>query len=626
MKYMELLPLRILVGEAEYMPEELSLQSCREVRDLGNGLYEICDSVKNVGEKACRFATMVEAKTNYCPTHTVIPCVSYNGNEFGKGLEPKGLTRDGKPWVFAYDREGIPACTLCEDEKNATAMFAATTDETSLVSACSLVKTETGMCHRVIRPDRETPVCYIGRDEYDEGYIKNFTLAPGESLSHTTLVWEGEPKWENFGMASLMDRIVVYYDIKREEAPDFHTLWKAGIAYAKRLLTNCEGKGHRAFIIGLIPDDKDGFVYRGDRLYELGWCGQNALYARMFIRNGIKYGETADLEAGLEVLDGFVERCTFENGLYTVNLRLGRDKDATSDVCNLGWGAYELLLTYRMLKEVGIEREGYKTCALRLCDFFTEHYSDEFGFGKSWTMDGKCVDQGGSIGGFLLPAFLEAYRETREEAYLETAEKAFSFYAERDLDKFACSAGALDTVCVDKETSMPFIRAAVQLYDVTGKQEYLTYARKAAYYFLSWMYFYDALYDPETDFAVYGYHTKGGTSVSAQHHHIDPYGAMIVPDLVKLSDLTGEDFWRCASIWILKNASLLLSDGKTPIRGRVRPYGGQNEAFLHCRWGQPDYKKSADQIRGTINDWLVAWPSAFRLGAVADMEDLNLSF
>ena len=32
---MELLPLRILVGEAEYMPEELSLQSCREVRDLG---------------------------------------------------------------------------------------------------------------------------------------------------------------------------------------------------------------------------------------------------------------------------------------------------------------------------------------------------------------------------------------------------------------------------------------------------------------------------------------------------------------------------------------------------------------------------------------------------------------
>lgn len=626
MKHLTLKPLLVLVGDEIHRPEELGLQTEREIMDLGEGLYRVIDRVTNRGEKSCVFSTMVEAGTNYRPNHTVIPCVSYNGNEFGKGLEPKGLTRDGKPWVFAYDRESIPACTLCENEEIVTAMFAGTMDETSLVSACSLVKLEESMLHRVIRPDRETPVCYIGRDEYAEGYIRQFTLAPGKSLSHTTLLWEGVPKWKNFGMASLLDRIADYYDVCREEPPDFHRLWNAGISYAKRLLTNCEGKGHRAFIIGLIPDDKDEFVYRGDRLYELGWCGQNALYSRMFIRNGLKYGKTADLEAGLEVLDGFVDRCTFHNGLYTVNLRLGRDKRATSDVCNLGWGAYELILTYRMLKDAGIERESYKDCALKLCDFFTEHYSNSYGFGKSWSMDGDCVDQGGSIGGFLLPAFMEAYRETGVDRYLETAEKAFAFYVKRDLDQFACSAGALDTICVDKETSMPFIRAAIQLYDATGKQEYLMYARKAAYYFLSWMYFYDVLYDSETDFAVYGYHTRGGTSVSAQHHHIDPYGAMIVPDLVKLSDLTGEDLWRNCSILILKNASLLISDGETPIRGRVRPYGAQNEAFLHCRWGQPDYKNKADQIRGTINDWLVAWPSAFRLGTIADMEDMNLSF
>ena len=29
----------------------------------------------------------------------------------------------------------------------------------------------------------------------------------------------------------------------------------------------------------------------------------------------------------------------------------------------------------------------------------------------------------------------------------------FDFYVRRDLDEFTCTAGALDTVCVDKETS-----------------------------------------------------------------------------------------------------------------------------------------------------------------------------
>ena len=158
MKHLKLLPLRILVGEAEYMPEELALRVFRDVRDLGDGLVEVIDRVENRGTASCRFATRVEAKTGYHPTHTVIPCVSYNGNEFGKGLEPKGLTRDGDPWVFHCDREGIEASTLCENETDSTAMCAGTMDETSLVSACYLVADGEAMRHRIIRPDRETPV------------------------------------------------------------------------------------------------------------------------------------------------------------------------------------------------------------------------------------------------------------------------------------------------------------------------------------------------------------------------------------------------------------------------------------------------------------------------------------
>lgn len=47
-----------------------------------------------------------------------------------------------------------------------------------------------------------------------------------------------------------------------------------------------------------------------------------------------------------------------------------------------------------------------------------------------------------------------------------------------------------------------------------------------------------------------------------------------------------------------------LSDGSLTLKGATRPPGGQDEGFFHTRWGgQP----------GDVSDWLVAWPTAFRL-------------
>ena len=78
----------------------------------------------------------------------------------------------------------------------------------------------------------------------------------------------------------------------------------------------------------------------------------------------------------------------------------------------------------------------------------------------------KRQDQGGTIGGFLLCAFVEMYRETKEEPYLQMAEKALRFYVERDLNGFFCTAGALDTTCIDKETSIPLILSSVELFSL----------------------------------------------------------------------------------------------------------------------------------------------------------------
>ena len=39
------------------------------------------------------------------------------------------------------------------------------------------------------------------------------------------------------------------------------------------------------------------------------------------------------------------------------------------------------------------------------------------------------------------------------------------------------------------------------------------------------MFFYDCLYDENAEFSKYGYHTTGGTLISAEHSAIDPWGA-----------------------------------------------------------------------------------------------------
>ena len=197
------------------------------------------------------------------------------------------------------------------------------------------------------------------------------------------------------------------------------------------------------------------------------------------------------------------------------------------------------------------------------------------------------------------------------------AEKALRFYVERDLNGFFCTAGALDTTCIDKETSIPLILSSVELFSLTGKDIYLEYARKAAYYFTSWMYHYNVLYPAESDFERFGFTTMGGTAVSAQHHHIDAYGVMAVPALLRLADITGDTLWRQRAKALYDNTTQCISDGETPIRGKVRPFGSQNEGFHHCSWGME---------RGSLNDWLVAWPSSFRLYAIseADMGTLRL--
>ena len=334
----------------------------------------------------------------------------------------------------------------------------------------------------------------------------------------------------------------------------------------------------------------------------------------MLVEDYIRYGDRDSLNKALEILDTRVKNCTAKSGLLATQLSHYENlNEHTADTCNMGYGAYEFLRCYRRLKDINIDKPEYLDVVCRLCDFFCENYSEEYGFGKQWSLEGVCEDKSGAIGAFMILPMAELYRLTGEQKYLQMAEKAMKFYVRRDIDNFCCTAGALDTSCVDKETSAPFIISAILLYELTKNEIYLEYGKKAAYYFTSWMFHYQPVYENNTEIAQLNICIKGLTAVSTQHHHLDMYAGIVVPYLYKLADYTGDVRFRIRGDMMWKAVIQCVGDGKLKIHNKVRPVGSQNEAIFHCRWA---FKGGH---RGVLNDWLVAWPCAFRLSVLADI-------
>jgi hypothetical protein len=221
----------------------------------------------------------------------------------------------------------------------------------------------------------------------------------------------------------------------------------------------------------------------------------------------------------------------------------------------------------------------------------------------SWNKKGRCLNPEGSIGAFILPGLLKAYKFTNRKEYLESAQKAFHFYmAEFRRDK-ATTAGALDSYCVDKESVYPFLYAALELFKITNQSQYLDDAEFGAWYLTTWMFHHSIPIPTETTLGRMHYDTFGATSVSVAHHHLDPWGARFFLLLMELSKLKNDHSWaeRAQTLW---NQSMIgVSDGTFTSHEIIWPEGAQNEASFNTWFG----------IRNDVSVWFVAWPTAFRL-------------
>lgn len=579
---------------------------------------------------------------------TMIPSVNYNGNGWGDTPEYTGdRDENGEIWKYAYHRITVPSCTYTETKDASVALMAHEDDVTS----CAHYREDDGQHHLVMWPEVEGPRT-LQRHFWGEAY--EGSMEPRSDFEVIITAYEAEDKVIRYDR--LLDFTWRYYAHPIAPPRQPEELKRLALSYTKFLYQE-EQNGFGGFTMGSQWYRCYGQYMKTFHRYEISWVGQSAVMANMMLREYLETGNKESLRMGLLAHDSWIKFSENNCGIIDARIdfhewrvhpfsadyepdiwKLGESEYETHmgrrgktfpryadgrimlerDSCNLGGAADAYFEAYDLAKECGVDRPEYEKTAYDLCDFAIKTQGESGIFAKSWDDDGNVKIADGTIGCFLILPLLTAYKRSGEKKYFDSALKAFNFYyGALERDGFT-TAGALDTYCIDKESSSPLLRDAIYLYEITGDKKFLSAAENIAWYLRTWLMHYTIKYPEDSMIAEMKYDTFGSTSVSTAHQALDQYALRDVLSFIKLADYTGNVQWREIGVTFWCNACQYISDGTAYLNGRLRPAGAQDEAIFHTRWS----RRAVGPFRPS--QWLPAWPSAFRLEALYAHPDWDL--
>ena len=643
------------------LPEMGCLQtSCEAVR-TGNE-WDINVNVVNTADTAVTFKLVLAADPHIKDAKFMFPGINYNGNNFGdsKMNLPQGWEHEGEPWIFSYDRGSIPSCTISENEDRVFALFASDKDTSSYVSACSMEKLEDGSFrHLIYWPVTEAPLVYDDKLKFSERYDTYLTLAPGESFSVSANACTGKPLYPEYGFATVFP---VAFRRVSHEVPLCRTFDEM-MCLDKAFQDWCRRQDEHGYWYGCILDDQKfraGYYGTGksDEGYtvedyekhpelnrwhtdemeqskhlkpgeyikgpgrELGFAGQSFQSARLSIIYGLQNNSPEDVDFGLKVLRSWIEKRRYPTGVFKSYKDRGH---SNRDASNLGWAICELTRVSQLLKEHGMDASDLEAAADKLVGVILPGVREDGALGSVWNGDtGEVVTYNGDGGGFMLMGLVRYWLANGGDQLKSVIDNAFRYYYESDINHFRCFGGAMDCASIDKEGIHPFFTSAKLMYEATGDAGYLDYARKAAWYFVSWLYIQNPVYDADDDLTVLGIKPAGANIVGVEHPAVDEYGAILLGEFLWLARVDNEPMWRDVAELIWRNGTQAIADENHRVwNGLERPIGSKGEALFISQWSKYHTKKFK---RGSINNHLTAWQGVYRVASVYDMTPEDLAW
>ncbi len=314
----------------------------------------------------------------------------------------------------------------------------------------------------------------------------------------------------------------------------------------------------------------------------------------------------------------FRDNRNLKTGEWGGYLGIAEDKTYGTSVnarCN-GEAMLAYLRLYESLLKRGVKREDFILLAKRVAFFYLKYQLKNGSFGRWWTASGKVVNKDGTNGAYIvcLLIALVPYCTSAEKEPIDKAIARAAVYYGSLIENADFYGDTLDADACDKESAVILLRMSLDLYEYTGKKEYVQNARKAAHFILTWTWFYDVPFLPSSPLGKAKFLTAGMTSVSTAHHHLDFYGMYIARDFFRLSKILGETdgaFYDASARLMMNACRQLISCEKTPLGKGPEFTGWQPEQINHTAW---DYFDRADRQKGFF-DVCIAWVPVLTLGA-----------
>ena len=340
-------------------PESPCLTTTVTARREGD-VWRITTTARNAAATNVTFKLALAAEPGFAATRYLIPGVNYDGNKFVQIIAgdqsspdraaawkapdiPTGWEKGGEPWVFAYDRSGIPSCTISENKDTVFALFASVEDAASHVSACSMERKPDGSFrHLVYWPVTEAPVSYTDKRKFSPRYDTYLTLGPGESFTAHAWACAGRPPWPDYGFAAVFP---VAWKLLKPDVPaqlpvsEVLRLDKAFMDWGRRKtktgfwyhpylddvitgLGNCYTNHAKGLTIADIEKDPSLNWWAGDALAksrqlkpgeylphpgsDIGFAAQSFQLARLSVEYGLRNHKPKDVEFGLAVFRSWI--------------------------------------------------------------------------------------------------------------------------------------------------------------------------------------------------------------------------------------------------------------------------------------------------------------------------------
>ncbi len=631
-------------------------------------------SVKNETDRAVTLKVKLVAEPDFAADTYLLPGINYNGNAYGANLDlpqsygdsngfipfPQGWEFNGEPWVFAYDRGSIPSCTISENEKCVFALYASDSDAVSYESSCSMERKEDGSFRHIIYwPVSEAPLCYSDKMKFSERVDNYITLRAGESFSATANAVVATPEIKGYGFAEVfrsawrnldhtvpaqwsVDEVLAldkaYQDWSR--CQDENGYWFEGIVDDMKFRAGYYGtglseEGYPVSYYEQYPERnhwwKD-YVAESKSLKEgeyvksygrdIGFASQSFQAARLAMEYGFRNNSPKDVEWGEKLINSWIEKRRYDNGMFKSNRNRGHNN---RDASNVGWAISELSRIAMLYEKHGRDGSLYANAAKPIVDIVLKGVREDGAVGSVWNgISGEVVTYNGDGAGFVVMGLARYHALTGDERILPVVERAFDYYYRQDINHFRCFGGAMDCASIDKEGIQPFFTVAKYMYERTGERMYLEYARKAAWYFASWIYIHNPIYDEDDDLTVFDWKPAGANIVGVEHPAVDEYGALLIGEYMWLAKVDNEPLWREVAELIWRNGTQGFAyEGRTLWHGLERPIGAKNEAIFPSRWSK---YASVGRKRGSVNDHLTAWGGIYRTASLYELSAEDLAW